>query len=178
VSTAIVVFQALIAALAAIMLWPKSPPHLKKTLIVSIASLWVLVAVLQSIHDKQVAKERHKAEATQTQTANAVSLLEGIAESEQKAKETETRRHQARRHKLDMLISRGFDLRGKCEGIAPPRGEQRWMAEVRRYLSSLNRDDAMEFVHSSELLPGQACFARIQGHLSVLGRIRDRIPED
>lgn len=166
--------KAMIAILAVMMLWPKSPPHLKKVLIVLIAAAYMLTAILESVQSGRVVRESAKTNVIENEMRNDLSILKTNSEEDREAKLAETKRRQDIVGSISRLTVEGLHVRDTCGGNDPDASEKRWMADVEIYLNTISRSDAREFLNSSEIIPQQSCFLRIQAHIAVLEQIKHR----
>jgi hypothetical protein len=144
----------------------------------SIIFLVAAGGVVQIGIDRKHSKEEAKQRAVQSQMADAIEQLRNNSNEGKAAEASQARSHRQIREGLQALIDEGVTLRNGCQGVNATAAERKWTGEAEKYLNQINRNDAKGLLHSSEVLPGQPCFSRINAYIFVLERIRNGIPSN
>ena len=162
--------KALIAIAAVAMLWPKSPPRLKKVLILLMATLWIVSAILDIAQERKTTDEQVKISRAQSQMADALKVLKMNSEQDKKAKEIETQRRQEIVSRLTVLMNEGIRARNECRQ-PQSHAEQVWTNRVESQLHTINSSDEAAFESSQAPL---ICFQSMSIKLEILQHIIDR----
>ncbi|MCL5005138.1 MAG: hypothetical protein M1404_01280 [Acidobacteria bacterium] len=151
------------------------PRKLRRWISYSIVFLVATGGVVQIGIDRKHSKEEAKQRAAQSRMADAIVQLRDNSNEEKAAKASQARSRRQVRKGLQALIDEGVTLRNGCQGVNATAAERKCMGEAEKYLNQIDRNDAKELLYSSEVLPGQPCFSRINAYISVLEKIRNGI---
>ena len=150
--------------------------RIRRWVICVIISLVAINGAVSIVIDRGRAKEEANQRKDLSEIAQAISQLRNNSNEEKAAKESQVRHNRQVREGLEALIDKGAALRIGCQGVNPSQAEEKWSGEAEEFLNHIGPSYKKEFLRSSELVPGQPCFPRINAHVFILEKIRDRFP--